>query len=192
MNSISRDKNMKMPVTLSRYAIVLALVVAFLLLIPWVAMKYNTGVNWSPIDFAVAGILLFGAGLTYQLAARKIGNIVYKIAVGISVFTSLFLVWSNLAVGLIGNEKNNANLMYLGVLAIVIIAAFIARFKPYGMAIALYAAAVVQSLVTIIAIAAGLGSLENTPVQLILINGFFIALWVVSGLLFQYAARRNK
>jgi hypothetical protein len=40
---------------------------------------------------------------------------------GLAVGTALFLVWSNLAVGLIGSENNPANMMYLGVLAVFLL-----------------------------------------------------------------------
>jgi hypothetical protein len=39
----------------------------------------------------------------------------------------MFLVWMNLAVGIIGSEDNPANLMFGGVLALGILGAFIAR-----------------------------------------------------------------
>ena len=44
----------------------------------------------------------------------------------------LLLIWMNLAVVLIGSENNPANLLYLGVLCIAILGAFIARLQPRG------------------------------------------------------------
>lgn len=190
MNSFS--KYMKTPAPLYRYVTGLALVVAFLLLIPLVAMQFTDEVKWNLKDFVTAGFLLFGAGLTYRLVSGKTGSIIYRIAVGIGVATALFLVWSNLAVGLIGSEKNPANLMYLGVLATLFIASAIARFKPYGMALALSATAFAQIIVTIIAIITESGAPENTPVQLIMINGFFIFLWTASAFLFWLVSRENS
>jgi hypothetical protein len=182
---------MKTSGSVYRYAIYLALAVAFLLLIPLVAMQYSDEVNWSLSDFIIAWFLLFGAGITYKLIARKIGNFTYRAAVGLTVGTALFLVWSNLAVGLIGSENNPANAMYLGVLSTLFIALIISRFKPNRMAFALFATAFAQVVVTVIAIAADLGSPENTPVQLFFINGFFITLWVGSGFLFWYTSRKQ-
>ncbi len=95
----------------------------------------------------------------------------------------------NLAVGLIGNEDNPANLMYFGVVAIGIIGAIIAHFQPQGMARALFATALAQVLVAVIALIAGLGSPENGPLEIVALNGFFFALFVGSALLFQKAAR---
>jgi hypothetical protein len=186
------SKELKAPASFSQYAIKLALVVAFLLLIPFVAMQLDNEVNWSPADYVLAFILLFGAGMAYRILIGKTGNILFRLAAGIAAATALFLIWSNLAVGLIGSENNPANLMYLGVLAVLFIAVIIARFNANGMAIALFSTAISQVIVTIIAVIAELGSPENTSVQLILINGFFITLWVISGLLFLFAEQSKK
>ena len=91
----------------------------------------------------------------YELAARKTGNIAYRAAVGVALAAALLLVWINLAVGIIGNEDNPANLMYIGVLAVGTIGAIIARFQPHGMARALFATALAQGLVVVIALIAG-------------------------------------
>ncbi len=175
--------------TAYRYAIGVALAAAFILLLPLLAMQITDEVVWDLADFAVAWTLLVGAGLTYKLVARKMGNIAYRAAVGVAVATALLLVWMNLAVGLIGNEDNPANLMYFVVLAIGIIGAIIAHFQPQGMARALFATALAQVLVAVIALIAGLGSPENGPLEIVALNGFFFALFVGSALLFQKAAR---
>ena len=99
----------------------IALATAFILLLPLLAMQFTDEVVWDLADFAVAGVLLFGAGLTYELIARKAGHIAYRAAVGVAVAAALLLVWMNLAVGIMGNEGNPANLMYTGVLAVGII-----------------------------------------------------------------------
>ena len=162
----------------------IALPTALILLLPLLAMQFTDEVVWDFVDFTVAGILLFGARLTYELVARKAGNIAYRAAVGVAVSAALLLVWMNLAVGTIGNEENPANLMYVGVLAVGIIGALNARFQPHGVARALFATALAQMLVALIAQIAGLGF------ELIL-NGFFAALWVGSALLFRHAARNS-
>ena len=91
------------------------LAVAFILLLPLLAMQITDEVVWDLADFAVAGALLFGTGLTYELAARMKGNTAYRAAVGLALAAALILVWVNLAVGLIGTEDNSANQMYGGV-----------------------------------------------------------------------------
>lgn len=166
-----------------------AVAVALILLLPLLAMQVTDEVAWDLADFAAAGALLFGASLTYELVARKMGSIAYRAAVGIAVATALLLVWMNLAVGIIGNEDNDANVMYIGVLAVGLIGALIARFQPRGMARALFATALALMLVAVIALPAGLGSPGSGPLEIVAVNGFFVALFVGSALLFRKAAR---
>lgn len=95
----------------------------------------------------------------------------------------------NLAVGIIGAEDNPANLMYGGVLAVGVIGAIIARFQPDGMARALFATALAQALVAVIALIAGLRPPgANWPNALVVLTGFFAALWLLSAWLFRRAA----
>ena len=49
-------------------------VVAIILLIPLIAMQFTNEVDWTPIDFVVAGVLLLGTGLIFDLVIRKIKN----------------------------------------------------------------------------------------------------------------------
>ena len=168
----------------------IVLVTAFLLLIPLVAMQFTEEVAWGLADFAVAGILLLGAGLTYEFIARKGGTTAYRIAIGIAVATALILVWANLAVGIIGSEDNPANLMYLGVLATLITGVFFARFQPHGMARALAATALSQMLTAAIALIGGMHRDPGSSVTEILgLNGFFAALFLGSALLFRHAGQ---
>lgn len=168
----------------------LALATVLLLLVPLLAMQLTDEVNWTLFDFVFAGALISGTGLTYLLVERKVGNFAYKAAVGIALAAAFILVWATGAVGVIGSEDNPANLMYIGVLAVGIIGAIVARFRPHGMARVLFAMAFVQALVAVIAVIAGLGATTlNGPGEILIINGFFVALFVGSGLLFRYAAR---
>ena len=164
---------------------------ALILLLPLVAMQFTEKVTWDLADFVVFGAMLAGACGTYELAARMTGNYAYRAAVGVAVATAFILVWMNLAVGIIGSEDNAANLMFGGVLAVGIIGAIIARFQSHGMARALVATAVAQTSVAVIAAIAGLGEPWSGPLELSLLNGFFVALWLTSSWLFQKAAREQ-
>ena len=159
---------------------------AFLLLLPLVAMQLTKEVNWTPADFVVFGAMLLAACGTYELATRRSGNTAYRAAVGLAMVGGFLLVWMNLAVGIIGSEENSANLMFAGVLAVGAIGAFIARFQPHGMAQALVATALAQSLVAVIALIAGLG---EPPLWFL--TAFYIALWLTSAALFRKAAREQ-
>ena len=164
-----------------------ALATAFILLLPLLANW-----DWDLADFVIAGALIFGTGLTCVLVARKAGNMAYRAAVGVALAAALLLVWLNLAVGIIGADGDPANSMYFGVIAVGIIGAIIARFRPPGMARALIATALAQALVAAIALILGLGSPFSGPVELLVLNGFFVALFVGSALLFRNAGREQS
>jgi hypothetical protein len=166
-----------------------ALVTAIILLLFYVLMQLADEMNWSVFDFAVAGALIFGTGLTYQLVTRKAGTMAYRFAVGMALAAAFILVWVNLAVGVIGSEDNPANLMYGGVLAVGFIGAIIAELRPRGMARALFAMAIAQAVVAAIALIFGLGSPWSGPLEIVALNGFFVVLFVGSALLFRSAAR---
>lgn len=165
---------------------------ALLLLLPLVAMQFTAEMNWDETDFIVFGAMLVVACGTYELAARATGNSAYRAAVGVAVLAAFILVWMNLAVGIIGSEDNPANLMYGGVLAVAIGGAAVARFRPHGMARALMATALAQTLVGVIALAARLGSTAPSfPRAIIVLTGFFAALWLLSAWLFRKAGREQ-
>lgn len=157
---------------------------AGILLIPFVAMQFAAGVNWSVFDFILAGTLLLGMGFAYELLTSKAGHPTEKIAVALAVGTGLLLIWVNLAVGIIGGEGNPANLMYLGVLAVGFVGAVIARFQPHGMARAMFATALTHALVTVYALVAGVMP-ANGMTLVLAANALFVALWTGSGLLFR-------
>lgn len=173
----------------------LALVTGLLLMIPLIAMQFSDEVVWTFSDFVIAGGLLFGTGFMYILVTRLLAtqmaeNPIYRVAVGFALLTGLFLIWSNLAVGIIGSENNPYNVIYFGVIAVGIIGAFIARFEPKGMTYTMFVMALAQALVTAIALIGGFyQSPPSTIFHIIAVNGFFITLFVVSALLFRYTAQ---
>jgi hypothetical protein len=113
----------------------------------------------------------------------------YRSAIGIALAAGCMLVWLSLGVGIIGKDGDPANLMYFGVLAIGIIGAIVARLRPEGMARALCATALAQALVAAIALIAELGRPWSGPAEILLLNGFFVALFTGSAWLFWCAAR---
>jgi hypothetical protein len=185
-------ENTRLVIMKHKNIIRIALATAFILLLPLLAMQITDEVVWDLADFAVAGALFFGTALTYELVARKMGSIAYRVAVGIALGAAFLLVWVNLAVGLIGSEEELANLMFVGVLAVGVIGAFIARFRPHGMARALFATALAQALVAVIALGAGLHQSPGSSVsEIVTVSGFFVALFLGSAGLFRKAAREQ-
>lgn len=164
---------------------------ALILLLPLVAMPFTDEVHWEGADFALAGALLVAVGIPYELAVRRTGDAAYRAAVGVALVAAFLLVWVNGAVGLIGSEDNDANLMYGGVVAVGVIGTGIARFRPRGMARALFATALAHVSVVVIALIAELGEPVSGPFEIVTSNAFFVALFVGSALLFRKAVRER-
>jgi len=148
--------------------------------------------DWDIVDFAVFGAMLVAVGVIYRLIKRQSRNMIYRLAAGVALAASFLLIWINAAVGIIGDESNDANLMFFGVLAVGLIGGVVTRLKSHGMARTLFATALAQALVAAIALIGGLGSTAAAwPKDILILNGFFIALWLLSAALFQKAARQQ-
>ncbi len=171
-----------------RAVVGVALAAAFLL--AWMDLAVSTieepdSLAWmAPIGFFAIPVI--GAVIAYK--ETKTHGTAYRAAVGVALAVAFLLAWVNLAVGIIGSEDNLANLLYVGVLAVGIVGAIIARFRPHGMARALFATALAQASVAVIALIFGLGLPWSPPVEILGVNGFFVALFVGSALLFRNAA----
>lgn len=113
----------------------------------------------------------------------------YRIAMGLALAAAIFMIWASLGVGIIGADGDPINVVYFGVFAVGIAGAAIGRFEPQGMARALFATALAQLFVAAVAIMADWGMPYSPPAELVTINGFFIALWLVAALLFRQSAR---
>jgi hypothetical protein len=107
-------------------------------------------------------------------------NSAYRVAVGSAVGTALLIAWMH---GAVATEDDSPRLLFVGVLAVGIVGAMIARFRPQGMARALFATALAQALVAGIAMIAW-----QQYVEISILTGFFIALWIGAALLFRKAA----
>ena len=158
---------------------------ALLLLLPWVAMRFTDEVDWTAMDFATFGTMLLLACGAYELAARSHGDRMYRAGAALAVAGGFFLVWVNLAVGIIGSERNPANLMFAGVLAVAIVGPAVARGRPRGMAYAMFATALAQATVGVLALVGGSGD----ALRLVALTGFFVAIWLGAAALFRMAAR---
>ncbi len=180
--SLMRNKNI----------IYIALTTAVLLLIPFVAMQFTNEVKWTLFDFVFAGTLIFGTGLLFEVARKKAaGNGAYKLAAASGLAAVFFLIWINGAVGIIGSENNPLNLMYFGVIGIAFLGALIARFRPQGMARALFAAAIAQAIIPVIALVGNPQVIfTEAPgvVGVFALNSCFVILFVGSALLFRRAS----
>jgi len=96
----TKSKNITMQ---NRVFIWIALATGFILMVPLVAMQFTNEVNWTLLDFATMGALLFGTGLMFVLAARKVKKIEHRVAIGLALAAALLYIWAELAVGIFTN-----------------------------------------------------------------------------------------
>jgi peptidoglycan/LPS O-acetylase OafA/YrhL len=80
-----------------------AAVVALILLVPVAAMQFTDEVDWDETDFIVAGTLLFGSALVYELATRNMRTTKSRLTAAVLIFAVLVWLWAELAVGLFTN-----------------------------------------------------------------------------------------
>lgn len=159
---------------------------ALFMLLMWTATRFGDEVNWSGGDFVFAYVVLYGALGAYELVARMAGSASYRAGVGVAIATAVMLVWSVAAVGLTDTDADG---LYLVVLAVGVVGALVARFRPGGMALAMLATALAMASVGVIALAAGMVAPHNSVFQILGISGFFVVLFGGSALLFLEAAR---
>jgi hypothetical protein len=163
------------------------IVPALLLLVPLVAMRFTDEVKWTGSDFAVAYIVLASAGLAFRFLFRRAGDWLTRAAATAAVGSTLFMMWANLAVGLVGRENHPANALYLGVLAIGVLGSLAASFRPRGMARTFFAMAVAQLLVPVLALYVWVVEPVIPVARVFGANAFFATLFVATALLFRNA-----
>lgn len=163
-----------------------------LLALPFVAMQFTREVNWDETDFIVFGAMLLVAGGAFDLLTRMAGGWPYRIGAGIAVFAAFFLVWVNLAVGIIGSEDNPANTLYALVVAVAVGGAFVSHARPRGMAWTFAGAAAVQVAIGVLALAAGWGEGSRIyPRDIVGATLVVTTLWLAAAGAFAVAARNG-
>jgi hypothetical protein len=71
----AKEKTME-SVSLGRSVVRVTVVVLAILAIPLIAMLFSDGVAWGVFDFVLAGTLLAVVGASFEIAARRGGNVV--------------------------------------------------------------------------------------------------------------------
>src|SRR5688500_18450248 len=115
-----------------------------LLMLPAVAMRFTSEVNWTVSDFIFAALLFGIVGLAFELIVRSSDSLAYRFGAGLAVVTAFLTIWVNGAVGMIGSEDNPYNLAFGGVLFIALSGSVLARTRAAGMARAIALAAVAR------------------------------------------------
>lgn len=88
--------------TNKRFFIIL-LIVGFILLIPFIAMRFTDQVNWEAFDFLVMGTVLLSSGILAEFVLRQVKNTEYRIGILAILFILFLLIWAELAVGIFGS-----------------------------------------------------------------------------------------
>lgn len=158
--------------------------VALILLLP-----LATGAPWTLFDYVVAAVLLGGLGLGLELAARK-ADAAYLGGAAVALVAAVLLVWINGAVGIIGNEAEDANMLFLAVPLVALAGAAGTLFRTGGLVWAMAAAGLAQLLVPPLAAAfAPPAGASVWSAEVLVITAFFTGLWLLSAFLFRTAAR---
>jgi hypothetical protein len=114
----------------------------------------------------------------------------YRIGLALTAASAVFLLWGVAAMGIVGMEGDPFDRLYIVVIAIGVGGALLARFQAPGMAVALAAMALAQVAVTILALILGKQqSPVSSVVEILMVNGLYVALFAVAAGLFRYAAR---
>lgn len=159
-----------------------------LLLIPAVAMRYTSEVNWTASDFVFASVMIGGTGLAIEAVMRMRPDWRYRLGALMALAAGFLLIWINGAVGIVGDEGNPFNLLYLGVVVLVAGWGLATRFRASGMANAATAAAMATALIGVAGAYVGRAEPPG-PVGILAISAVFVAVFAGAAWLFRRAAR---
>jgi hypothetical protein len=165
-------------------------IVGAALAVPLVAMQFTQEVAWTASDFVLMAVLLGGAGLALEIVVRVTNDRAYRAAMALALAGCVALVVINGAVGVIGSERGDANLLFGAVLAVGLIGAIVTRLRAAGMGRVMTGMAVAQALVPVIAYAVMPGAREAlVQPEVAGATLVFVGIWLMSGWLFRTAAR---
>lgn len=155
-----------------------------LLLTPLVMMQISDEWHWTPGSFIVAGAVIGGLGLLYELAERMVTSRAYRAGIAVVLVTSFLTVWTTIV------RDDGTGIGFFLVITAAMVGGFAAWFRPAGMARAMLGTAVTQTLLGIAnATAPSTASTPDGPFRAILFAGFFAVLWLLSAACFRAAAK---
>jgi hypothetical protein len=152
--------------------------VAVLLLLPLAMMQVVPDWNWGPGGFVLAGIVLGGPVLLYEMAARRAGSSAYGLGAALALATCFMLVWTTL----VRDDGNGIGFLILVLAAAV--SAFAVRLRAEGMARAMLGMAGIQAFLGLMIATAPRGISGA-----LLATGVFVALWLIAAACFRRSAR---
>lgn len=137
---------------------------------------------WTVSDFVIMGIMLLSVGLGIEFLIRRSGSAFVRLGAVVGVLTCFLTVWVNLAVGMIGDEDNPYNQLFLIPIFLFIAGCVATRVQPRRMSLVMLAAAAAQLLL-------GLGGL-GTDQRGGIFSMLFSLLWLFGAALFRAGSTR--
>jgi len=160
---------------------------AALLLIPLLMMQVRDQWHWKIGSFILAGVLIGGIGLLYELAEKASVSRAYRAGAAIALIASLLTVWTTLV-----RDDGNGMAFFMLVMAAVI-GGFAAWFGPAGMARTMLGVAIMQVLLGIATVTdPATANMTGGYYKASLFSGFFTLLWLISGAFFRAASRAER
>jgi len=87
----------------ARHLLFILLATAAILLVPLVAMQFTAEVRWTVGDFIVAGTLLAGTGIIFDLAMSNTRTRKTRLVAAAAIGLAFLSIWAELAVGIVGS-----------------------------------------------------------------------------------------
>lgn len=87
--------------SITKRPLLLLLSPLLILIVPLIAMQISEEVNWSLLDFIVAGLLLLLASFGAYYLPQLFKNSITKFIIALAVIGTILLIWAELAVGLL-------------------------------------------------------------------------------------------
>lgn len=166
-------------------------IVGIVLLLPAIATQFDTAVDWSFGDFALAAVMLGGTGLLIEQVARRSIDNAFRAGAVLALLATLLLGWINAAVGFVGAGANTTNVLYVALVVFAFVLGGVVRFRAKGMVGVMVATALAHVAITVLAFVLGyVGKDERLAV--VVINVFFITVWTTSALLFFKASKEHS
>lgn len=154
--------------------------VAILLVLPLAMMQVVPDWNWGPGAFVLAGIVIGGPVLLYEVAAKRSTSNAYGLGAAVALATSFVTVWTTIV------RDDGNGLGFFGAVFTAAACAFVAKCKAEGMARAMLATAGVQAMLAAMVATA---PITEQPIKILMLSGVFCLLWLASAELFRRSAR---
>ncbi len=156
------------------------------------ALPLVLGAPWTPADYGFAAVMLGIAGGAIELGMRASASLAYRAGAVVAVAAAFLLIWTDAAVGLLGDGDNPSGALFVLVVAVAAGGTLFARLRAAGAARAMLAAAALQLATGAIGWSAGWTSPGGRGVyEAVLCSTLFATLWLIAAALFARAARQS-